>query len=225
MSDTATHEVLIGELSGELRPVRRLPAPWKRTALWVGAVLLFAVPLSYQADFPALAVRLGSVPDMWLSQAGAALTAILAAWAAFQTSVPGRPIRLAWLPVLPALLWVGASTAGCLRLTPIPATETEPPMHPMACMRFLLLVSVPLVSLLTWALMRACPLRPGLTAALAGLASAGAASCLLTLIHPFDATADDLLMHLLAVLLVVGITRAASTRMLDRERNSTKAGK
>jgi hypothetical protein len=86
----------------------------------------------------------------------------------------------------------------------------------MECLNFMLLVSVPLAGLLTWLLMRACPLRPGLTAVLAGLASAGAASCLLTLIHPFDATAEDLLVHLLAVLAIVGLTRAAGARAITK---------
>jgi hypothetical protein len=218
MSDTATHEALIGRLAGALRPVHRLPSPWTRTAFWLGAVVLLGALLSRFTDFAALSARLESAPDMWLSQLGAALTAILAAWAAFQTSVPGRSARAAWLAVPPALLWVGASTAGCLRLTPVPGTVPEPPMHAMECMKFLLLVSVPLASLLTWRLMRACPLRPGLTAVLAGLASAGAASCLLTLIHPFDATADDLLLHLVAVLAVIAVCRAAGARLLDPAR-------
>jgi hypothetical protein len=218
VSDAPLHEGLIRQLAGDLRPVQRLAAPWQRAAMWMGAVVLLAVPLASTADLQAVAARLGSVPDMWLSQAGAALTAMLGAWAAFQTSIPGRSARWAWLPVPPALLWIGASTAGCLRLSPIAGTVPEPPMHAMECMKFLLLVSVPLVCLLTWRLMRACPLRPGLTALLAGLASAGAANCLLTLIHPFDATAEDLLVHLAAVLVVVGITRAAGTHVLDAAR-------
>jgi hypothetical protein len=218
MSDAARHEALIGRLAGTLRPVNRLPSPWQRTAIWVVVVVLAGAALSRFTDFGALAARLRSVPDMWLSQMGAALTAILGAWAAFQSSVPGRSARAAWVAVPPALLWVGASTAGCLRLTAIPGTVPEPPMHAMECMKFLLLVSVPLASLLTWRLMRACPLRPGLTAVLAGLASAGAASCLLALIHPFDATAEDLLVHLLAVLAVIVISKAAGTRLLDPAR-------
>jgi hypothetical protein len=80
----------------------------------------------------------------------------------------------------------------------------------MACLKFILLISLPLASLLTWLLLRACPLRPGLTAMLGGLASAAAAAALLTLAHPFDATAGDLSMHLVAVLLVVGLCRLAA---------------
>lgn len=218
MSDTASQEALIGRLCGALRPVRVLPAPWKRTALWVVVVLAAALLLARVADLPSYLARLTAAPDMWLSQAGAAATAVLAAWAAFQTSIPGRPARAALLPLAPALVWVGASTAGCLRLTPLAGAVPEPPMHALECLKFLLLVSVPLVSLLTWRLACACPLRPGLTALLAGLASAGAASCLLSLIHPFDATAEDLLVHLAAVLAIIALSRAAGPRMFKPRR-------
>ena len=40
MSDATRHDRLIGELAGTLRPVRRLPPPWKRAAGWVVLVLV-----------------------------------------------------------------------------------------------------------------------------------------------------------------------------------------
>ncbi len=216
MSDSTAQEGLITRLAENLRPVTPLPAPWKRTMFWFAAVLLLAALLATQADLPALLVRLSAAPDMWLSQAGALFTAFLAAWAAFQTSVPGRSTWWAALPLPAFLLWVGASTAGCLRLSPLPGTEHEPAMHPVVCLEFLVLVSAPLAGLLTWRLMRACPLRPGLTALLAGLASSGAAASLLAFLHPFDATADDLLVHFVAVLGVVGLCRVFGKRVLDQ---------
>jgi len=207
MSESVSHEALIARLSAELRPVRRLLAPWKRSFFWLLAVLMVGLPFAYGANWAALASRLGAAPDMWLSQLGAMLTALFAAFAALQTSIPGRSWRWTLLPLPACLLWVGASTAGCLRPWPIPDTIAEPHMHAMACLKFILLMSLPLASLLTWLLLRACPLRPGLTAMLGGLASAAAAASLLTLVHPFDATAGDLAMHLLAVLCVVGLSR------------------
>ncbi len=188
-------DVLIARLAADLRPRRPLAPIWQRAALWFAAVLWIGLLLSLFADWPALRIRLMAAPDMWISPLGAVLTAILAGIAALQVAIPGRSAAWALLP-LPALaLWVGASTAGCLRLLPVAATRPEPAMHAMVCLQFLLLVSLPLSLLLTWLLLRAYPLRPGLTATLAGLASAGAAAALLTLIHPFDATADDLAMH------------------------------
>ena len=220
MSESLFHETLISRLSSELRPTRRLPAPWVRALLWLAVVAAFALYLAWHADLHGLALRLRAAPDMWLSQLGAVFTAGLSAWAAFQTSIPGRSPRWALLPLPALLLWVAASTAGCLRLWPIPGTEAEPPGHAMLCLKFIVLISVPLTALLTWRLTRACPLRPGLTSALAGLASAGAAASLLAIIHPFDATATDLLLHLVAVVIVVGLSRVIGKSVLSTGRKT-----
>ncbi len=160
-----------------------------------------------------------AAPDMWISQAGAILTAVLAGLAALQTAIPGRSPYWALLP-LPALaVWLGASTAGCLRLSAIAGTVAEPAGHPMVCLQFLLVIAVPLSALLTWLLMRACPLRPGLTASLGGVASAAASVALLAMIHPFDATADDLVMHGAGVLAIVVATRLLAAGTLSAYRN------
>jgi hypothetical protein len=216
MSDLseAAQARLIARLAGELRPVTVLPSPWKRAALWLGAALWFGLFLSVFANFQMLRVRLLSTPDMGIAELGAVLTAMLAAVAAFQTSVPGRSAHWAWLPAPAVLLWLGASTVGCLRLGPIPGTEPESPMHPAVCAWFLLMVSLPMAFLLMLMLLRACPLRPALTASLGGLASAAAAAGLLTLIHPFDATAEDLVVHLAAVIAAVLATRVLGARRM-----------
>ncbi len=215
MSD-AVHDALIGRLARDLRPVARLAPPWRRSLLWLAAALWVGLLLSLFTNFAALRARLLGAPDMWLSEAGAVLTAVTAVWAALQTGIPGRSTRWALLPLPPALLWVGASAAGCLRPWPIAGTAPEPPMHPMICLEFLLVVCLPLAVLLGWLLVRSCPLRPGLTACLAGLASAAAGAALLALIHPFDATAEDLAMHFLAIVCVIAGTRLWGGRALDR---------
>ncbi len=212
MSDQAA---LIGRLAGELRPVRRLRSPWRRVGGWLLATVWMAALLSLFADWDGLRVRLMAAPDMWLSLTGAVLTAVLAGVAALQIAVPGRPAAWALLPLPAVALGVGARAAGCFRLGPIGGVVPEGAMHPMVCLEFLLLVSLPLAMLLTWLLMRAFPVRPGLTAALGGLASAGAAAGLLALIHPFDATWEDLAMHGVAVALVIVATRVFGGRALS----------
>jgi len=214
MPDGARYFALIDQLAVGLQPVRPLASPWRRTVVWCGAVVWVAGMFALFADFGALGHRLAAAPDMWASFAGALLTSVCAAGAAFTTSVPGRSAWWALLPVPPLLLWLGASTAGCLRVQGIGWTAPEPPMHAMACIYVIVMVAVPLASLLMWQIMRACPLRPALTATLAGLASAGAAAVVLTLIHPFDATYADLLAHLAAVLVVVfGVSMAGARAM------------
>ncbi len=216
MPDAMVPDVLIAQLSADLRPVRRLAPAWRQAALWLAAVVWIGALLSFFINWAALGTRLMGAPDMWLSLLGAVLTAVCASVAALQISVPGRSVRWAWLPAPALALWVAASTQGCLRLAPVAATVPEPRMHAMACLQVILLISLPLTVLLTWQIMRAYPLRPGLTAALGGLASAGAAASLLTLIHPFDATVDDLTVHGIAVLVVVGAARWLGGRALQR---------
>jgi hypothetical protein len=80
---------------------------------------------------------------------------------------------------------------------------------------FILGLSAPLSALLVLMLRRAATLQPGLTAAMAGLASAAAAATLLTVVHPFDASAVDLAVHVGAVLAVVAANRAWGGRLLE----------
>ena len=209
------HAALIGRLTRDLRPVTRLPALWRGFALWLAAVVWIGLLLSPFADFHGLELRLFAAPDMWISLTGAGLTALFASWAALQTSIPGRPASWALLPLPAVVVWVGASAAGCLRLSPIAGVEWEPRMHPMMCLRFIFLVSFPLSALFGWLLLRGYPLRPRLTAALGGLASAAAAAVLLAMVHPFDATIDDLSVHFFAVLCVVGLAQLWGRRALD----------
>ena len=187
MSDHATHELLIARLARDLRPVAPLAPPWQRAAAWLVAAVWVGVLLSLFADFPALRARLMAAPDMWLSLLGAALTAILAGWAALQTSVPGRSALCALVPSA-IVHWALPSTGGGLRRERV----------------------LPLLLLLTWQVRRAFPLRPGLTACLAGLASAGAGATLLALIHPFDATGEDLGLHFVGVVIIVALGRFGS---------------
>ena len=208
---TESTDRLIDELASGVRPVMRLPSPGVRAWAWLALVAAVAAILAARSDLPAVEARIAAFADMWLAVAGSVATAVLAAIAACMVSVPGRSRRWAWLPLPGAALWLGASGLGCLRATAVaivhPATMHE---AMTLCLPFILefsaLLAVPMAVLLWWAR----PLRPGLVAGLGGLAVAAASASLLWFFHPFDASAEDLLVHGLAVLLVVGICRAAA---------------
>jgi hypothetical protein len=206
-------EALIQELASDLRPVRRLAPPLLRALGWLAVVGALAVALACFADLGAMVRRLTAAPDMWLAVAGSTLTAILAAIAAFQTSLPDRKPAWALLPVPGLLLWVGASGLGCRRSWLLPGTHSADLVEARACLVFILAVSVPLSILLIVMLRRGYPLRPNLTAATGGLAAAAAAATLLNFFHPFDAAATDLAVHAGAVVLVVLANRALSGRV------------
>jgi hypothetical protein len=217
------HDRLIQGLTADLKPVRRLPSPAKRALLWLAFVAGIAVLLMPISDLAALEHRLMAVPDMWLAVTGSALTAVLAAFAAFQLSLPDRSRAWAWLPLPAALLWIAASGTGCLRAWLVPDTHAADMGEMRDCLMFIITLSVPL-SLLIFAMLRkAYPLQPGLTAGIAGLAVAAAAATLLNLFHPFDASATDLAVHAVAVGLVVMVARSIGARSLGGENISQRA--
>jgi len=172
----SAHERLIRDLATDLAPVRRLRPPSVRALAWLAVVVATAIVLAMIADLPALGRRLAAAPDMWLAVTGSALTVILAAIAAFQLSLPDARRAWALLPLPAALLWIVASGVGCLRVWFVPGTHAADLNEARDCLIFIVGLSVPLSALLIIMLRRACPLQPGLTAAIAGLASATAAA-------------------------------------------------
>ncbi|MCJ2119731.1 NrsF family protein [Methylobacterium sp. J-001] len=215
MADLARYERLVEDLAGGLEPVRPLPSPALRAALWLGVAVLIGLILASRIDTAGFMLRM-RVPDLACAALGAVLTAVAAAFAAFATSVPGRTKAWALLPLPPLALWVGASGFGCLRDWIAPGTGQPHPQEVAGCFSFLVCVSVPLSVLIVVMLRRACPLRPNLTAALGGLAAAAAAAALLMPFHPHDATASDLLIHAVAVVGVIGLNGLAGGRLLGR---------
>lgn len=210
------HQLLIDSLGARLTPVRRLAPPWLRTLGWLLVVAAIAVALLLYYGAAPMLQRWAAAPDLAWAAAGAVLTAVCAAWAAFALAVPGRSRAWAWLPLPGALLWIGASGAGCLRTWVAPGTSIATVHQSADCLLFIVGFSIPLSALLVWMLRRACPLRPMLAAVLVGLASAAASASLLEICHAFDAAATDLLTHALAVAIVVAANAAMDGRLLAR---------
>jgi hypothetical protein len=208
-----SHDRLIQGLASDLRPVQPLPPATKRAMIWLGFVVVAGLLLSLIADLPAFMHRLMVTQDMWMAMTGSALTAVLAAIAAFKLSMPDSPKAWAWLPLPAVLLWVFASGLGCLRDYVLPGTHVAPMSETMECLVIIVALSVPF-SLLMFAMLReAFSLLPALTASIAGLAAAAASATLLNLFHPFDAAAVDLLVHAFAVALVIAVSRIVGRRL------------
>ena len=207
------HDRLIRGLAAELRPVRRLPPPLLRALAWLAVPVALAVVLAAFANVDAVWQRISAAPDLWLAVIGSTLTAVLAAIAAFALSMPDAPRTWALLPLPAALLWVGASGFGCLRVWIAPQSHVAVIGEARDCLMFIVFLSVPLSALLLLMLRRAYPLYPGLTAAIGGLAVAAAAATLLNFFHPYDAAATDLVVHTVAVALVIAANRALGGRI------------
>ncbi len=214
MSETPLPEQLIQRLAGDLRPVRRLWSPTVRAALWLGLVAAAALVFAVSVPLAPIARRLSDAPDMWLAAAGSVLTAILAALAAFELSLPDRKGAWALLPLPAAALWIGASGIGCLRSWVVSDAHQPAFRETLDCLAFIGGFSIPLSTLMLVMLLRARPLRGALATATAGLASAAAAASLLWFVHPFDASAIDLAVHLVAIGLVIALNWRLGGRLL-----------
>ena len=209
----AKHDRLILDLAADLRPVRRLSPPLLRALVWLAALAGLGLALAAFANLEAVWQRISAAPDLWLAVIGSAMTAILAAIAAFELSLPDASRAWAALPLPAALLWVGASGLGCLRDFIAPQSHVAVMSEMGDCLMFIVFLSVPLSALLFAMLRRGYPLYPGLTAVIGGLAVAAAAASLLNFFHPYDAAATDLLVHAVAVAVVIAGIRALSGRI------------
>jgi hypothetical protein len=208
-------ETLIQSLGAELKPVRRLPAPWLRTIGWMLVVAAIAATLLMHYGASHMIHRWIAAPDIAIAGAGAVITAVCAAWAAFTLGVPGRSWRWSLLPLPGLLLWVGASGLGCVEDWLGPSAHIAKFNEASDCLIFIISFSVPLSALLIWLLRRACPLRPVLAAVMIGLASAAASAALLEICHAFAVAATDLLTHAMAVAIVVLVNALMGGRLLQ----------
>jgi hypothetical protein len=190
-------------LAADLTPVRRLAPPGLRVLIWLAVVGVIAVALAMFSDVGTLIQRLTVAPEMQLAVVGSILTAVLAAVAVFQLSLPDRTAAWALLPLPAVLLWVGASGIGCLRSLTGAETYAIPHIESQSCLFFIVGISLPLSLLLFVMLRRGFSLRPNLTAITGGLACASTAAALLDLFHPYDVAATDLAVHALAVAIVI----------------------
>jgi hypothetical protein len=197
--------VLIERLSADARPVRRLAHPGWRALLWLAAAAaLIAVCTLCEGVRQDLADCLRR-PGFMLGRCAAVLTAITAALATFELSLPDRSARWLWLPLPFAALWIGNLGFGCLTDWLARGADGFVLDHSGACFRAILGTSLPLGALLFLMVRHAGFVRPIATALAGGLALAAAAEAGLTLYHEPDAGVMDLLIHLAAVTVVVGL--------------------
>jgi hypothetical protein len=204
---------LIGDLSADLKPVRRLPPPWLRALVWLGVVLVVGLVLvATRTLLPALGI-MGNDPWMLPGAYASLATAALAAIAAFELSLPDRSDAWIWLPVPALVVWIVLNGLGCLATLAIPGAQTSP-FQFLVCLSLIFAISLPLTAAMVIMVRRSRPLRPLRVAVLGGLAASGAAATLLVLVHPHDSAVLDLAAHAVAVAAIVGLNVLLGGRLL-----------
>ena len=115
MIQSDSNDRLIQSLGANLTTVRRLPSPGLRALMWLAILGSTALALATVSDVTEMSSRLMAAPDMWLAALASMLTAVLAATAAFELTLPDRKATWALLPLPALLLWISASGMDCLR--------------------------------------------------------------------------------------------------------------
>jgi hypothetical protein len=208
-------ESLIARLAYGVPPVKRLAPPVLRAAIWLGVIATLGILLVMRFANIEMFVHRITDPRLALELTGTLLTGILAVIAAFELSLPDRPIIWSLLPAPAALLWLASSGYSCWRQWIVRGPDGLGFGETADCFLWIVGFGVPLAVALFFALRRAQPLAPGPVAALAGLGVASLAAFLLQFFHPFDATFIDLGLHLVAVAVVVLLARAAARPALN----------
>jgi hypothetical protein len=209
-------EDLVSAMVREMGPVKRLRPPMLRAAGWLGfSVAVIAAIVAVSGTRHDLAERLAQPWEM-AQLLLAAVTAALAAIAAFHLSLPDRSDRWALLPLPGFALWVATLGWGCMadfaRLGPEGLTLGTS----WGCLGFILGLSVPMGGAMLLTLRHAGPIRPVPTMAVGVLSVAMLASVGLSLVHHLDAAIMVLVWHVGAVLIAVAIGAGAGGRMLAR---------
>jgi hypothetical protein len=204
-----TTDRLIERLAHELQPVRPLPRPGIRTALWLtGAMIyltLIAAPLTSPPDTAA-----NTADPIWffLPQALALVVGIVAALAAFTSVTPGYSRRPAIVAAIATAAWAGTMAVGARGQW----SEDADPSLPSEWLCVVLIVTsgAPLALAVARMLRQGAVFNPALTAALSALAVTSLASVAACFTHPHTNPALTFVWHgaTLAAAVIVFITIA-----------------
>jgi hypothetical protein len=208
-------EELIRRLSSASQPVRPLPGPWLRTAIWFGLAVPFVamvvVVMSPRAD---LAAKYAD----WhfaVEQIAALATALVAAAAAFATTVPGFDRRVLYAPFVPLAVWLGSIGQGCLQTLMRDGLGGLTLTPGWVCLPAILLVGSVPATAIAFMLRRGAPLTPRLTGILGGLAAAGLGNVGLRLFHAQDASIMVLVWQVGSVFLLTVIAGGMGRFLLN----------
>ncbi len=190
---------LIHQLADRPAPVQRLPAPWRRAALWFAISLPYVAVVVFTNSMPAsMPIDLSHIlhdKQFVIEQMATLLTAITAVMAAFCSVVPGYDRRILLLPLLPLAIWLLSLGDGCINdWIRLGARGLE--LRPdWSCLPPAALIGIVPALAIVIMLRRGAPLYPRITLALAALAVAALGNFGLRLYHVGDASIMVLVWH------------------------------
>lgn len=221
MSETNRSEDLIAALAGSARPVKPLPPPMRRAAIWLAlAITIVAISVAFHGVNDDLLADLLQPLHLleWLAALATGIGAIIAA---FHLSLPDRSPRWALLALLPAGLWLATVGIGCLAdIAAMGMAAAFAWGEPWLCFIYITQMGVPLTLVSLVMLRYAGPIRPLQTMMMAALGMSGLSAAGLTFFHPDHTAWLGLIWHgaALAVVLACGALGAALLKALYARR-------
>jgi hypothetical protein len=207
-------DALIQRLSEDGAPVSRLRPPWLRALCWLALGLPPAIAVVLLHGLAVNIATVAAEPRMLIEEGAILATALLAALAAFMSTVPGGDRRWLFAPIVPLVIWLATLGEGCvadyLRLGPAGLSirfdgGCFPPM--------VLIGVVPTIAMVIM-LRRGAPLMPRVTLALGALAIAALANFGLQLFHVGDVSIMVLVWHFGLVVVVAALAGWLGPRVL-----------
>ncbi|GIL41865.1 NrsF family protein [Roseiterribacter gracilis] len=206
----------IDRLVAEMRPVRRVWSPAKRSLVWIGLALTVMIGLIWRMGAMRGLAKEFTRATNTIELLAATATGVLALVAAFYLTMPDRSPRWAWLPVPTLVLWIGATCFACVQTAVDRGVAALFQKVGWPCFVFIAVVSIPLGIALLLVMRRGAPTEPVRTAMLGGLGVSALAAAALHAFHPFDGGLGDTGMHVVAILAIVAAFGALGRPALDR---------
>ena len=211
MTDT---NQLIEQLAARAKPVRPLASPWRRALVWFALAATVVAVICLVSGLRADLATAMSVPATAIEWLASTLTGLLAGYAAFLVSVPGRSPRWIWLPLPALVLWLVSIGLGCLgEWWQVGSQAFAFDDHGAQCFGMITLVSLPLTLVLLLMVRHAGAVRPAETALLATLSAAALSSAAVSLVHDGESALMVLAWHASAVALLTGLGWVLSRRL------------
>ena len=208
---------LIHQLAGRTAPVRRLPLPWRRAALWLAISMPYvaAVMFVHSMSMPVDLVQMLADRQFVIEEIATLLTAITAVIAAFCSVVPGIDRRILLLPLLPLAIWLFCLGDGCVRDWIRLGADGLKLHADWSCLSPAVLIGIVPVLTIVVMLRRGAPLYPRVTLVLAALAVAALGNFALRIYHVGDASIVLLVWHFGAVVVLSLIAGWIGRRVLN----------
>ena len=193
---------LIQRITANSVPVRPLPAPWIRVALWLAISVPYVAAIVLVNPMRAGFAQAMSDQQFLIEQGAILATVLAAAVAAFCSTIPGCNRKILFLPLVPLAIWLASLGEGCVRDWVELGADGLLLRPDWGCLPSAALIGVIPAIAMVFMLRKGAPLFPRVTIALGALAVAALGNFGLRLFHVGDASIMVLFWHFGSVALL-----------------------